>query len=125
MVEKSGYEKSPTGMLKHSGGKLRVELVPVQWIKWLSAGMSYGAYEKKPQPYGPMNWAKGGKASSLTTAALRHLSSYIDGEELDQDSGHHHLIHCAMNCLMLVSLSALGRLENDLQFYNPKKEGGK
>lgn len=109
------YTQEATGMLKHTGGKLHVECVPVDWEIWLAQGMQYGAFDKKPVPYGLGNWQKGGKASSLMSALRRHTQQVLVGEWSDPDSGLPHLVHAAMNALMIVSLKQLGRLEDDLQ----------
>lgn len=108
-----GYTVSETGMLKHTGGKLRMECLPPEWKELLAKHMAYGAFEKKPKPYGLANWKKGGKASLLIAALERHLLAFQKGENIDSESGSHHLVAAACNALMLVVLQSEGKLQDD------------
>lgn len=98
----SGYSVSETGMLKHTGGKLRMECLPPEWKELLAKHMQYGAFEKKPMAYGLDNWRKGGDAKLLVAAAERHILAYQKGQFIDEESGSHHLVAAACNLLMLV-----------------------
>lgn len=40
-----------------------------------------------------------------TDALLRHLFSWLDGEEFDPESGYRHLAHATWNCLALLTLT--------------------
>jgi len=52
--------------------------------------------------YGLMNWRDKSVSSSVYyDAALRHLMSWYDGEDIAQDSGVHHLGH-AMACMAIL-----------------------
>jgi len=52
--------------------------------------------------YGLMNWRDKSVSSSVYyDAALRHLMSWYDGEDVAQDSGVHHLGH-AMACMAIL-----------------------
>lgn len=52
--------------------------------------------------YGAWNWREKGVAASVyINAALRHILKWYHGEELDADSGIHHLGH-AIACLNIV-----------------------
>lgn len=59
--------------------------------------MEYG--EKK---YGKDNWRKGQDIPSLCDCAMRHLTAFMDGEELDPESGVSHIGHIMANCMMIV-----------------------
>ena len=59
--------------------------------------MEYG--EKK---YGKDNWKKGQDIPSLCDCAMRHLTAFMDGEELDPESGVSHIGHIMANCMMIV-----------------------
>lgn len=66
------------------------------------------------EKYGPANWRdKPVTTSTYTSAALRHLFAWIDGEDVDPESGATHLAH-AMACMaILVDAQAQGTLNDD------------
>lgn len=97
----SGYTVSETGMLKQTAGKLRMDVLPPEWKSLLARHMQFGAFEKKPVPYGADNWRKGGDAKLLVAAAERHILQYQLGEKTDSESGSSHLVAAACNLLML------------------------
>jgi len=70
--------------------------------------------------YGLMNWREKRVSSSVYyDAALRHLLSWFDGEEVAQDSGVHHLAH-AMACMgILLDAQATGNLNDDRPIPGP------
>ena len=58
--------------------------------------MSHGA-----KKYEPRNWERGVDWGRYYGAALRHLLAWWSGEDLDKESGLHHLAH-AMCCVMFL-----------------------
>lgn len=64
--------------------------------------------------YGPFNWRKDAVESmTYVHATLRHLFSWLDGEDLDPESRSSHLAH-ARACLGIVlDAKALGKLIDD------------
>ena len=64
--------------------------------------------------YGLMNWREKNVSSSIYyDAAMRHLMSWYDGEEIASDSKVHHLGH-AMACLAIIlDAEACGTLNDD------------
>jgi len=67
--------------------------------------------------YGRSNWrVVGVRASIYYDAALRHLQAWMEGEDLDPDSGIPHLGH-ALACLaILVDAEAAGMLTDDRSY---------
>lgn len=64
--------------------------------------------------YGPFNWRENGVHVSIyTSAAMRHLLDYIDGEDRAVDSRVHHLAHAAACCNILLDCTELGNLIDD------------
>ena len=64
--------------------------------------------------YGRHNWRVIGVRSSVYyDAALRHLMKWWEGEELDTDSGCHHLAHAVACCLIVRDAANLGQLTDD------------
>lgn len=64
--------------------------------------------------YGAWNWRYAGvRASIYLDAAERHILAWTHGEEVDPDSGVHHLGH-ALACLnILVDAQVVGKLVDD------------
>jgi hypothetical protein len=80
---------------KFDAGKPRLELLPVSAYKLAAEIMTAGANK-----YNENNWT-GLKASRIIGAGFRHLNYYLCGQDLDIDSGQHHLGHFLANLIML------------------------
>lgn len=83
------------GGVRDTEGKPPLGLIPGQWLMGLGRVLGYGAAK-----YGAFNWRKGIPVSKHTHAALRHIAAFVDGEDLDQESGEPHLMHAAVDLLM-------------------------
>lgn len=94
--------KSATGGLRYNVGKPRLSLVPicveeaVAEVIWQSSDQCGGKY--------PMhNWRKGLPWSQVSESAMRHLKKFAQkGEDLDKESGLHHLKHAVTNIAFLL-----------------------
>ena len=70
---------------------------------------------------------KGQDITSLCDCAMRHLTAFMDGEELDHESGVSHIEHIMANCMMIAynmdknSNSFTGTLTEDYCMNNPKE----
>lgn len=61
-----------------------------------------GAFRQGAEKYGAYNWRQNSVAASVYyAAALRHLTQWWEGQDLDPESGAHHLGH-ARACLAIV-----------------------
>lgn len=87
--------------IKADTGKLRFDLLPPQWLAGLAQVATYGA--KKYTDDGWRQVPKG--VDRYYAAALRHLVAFRGGETTDGESGIHHLLHAAWNCLAVLSMS--------------------
>ena len=100
---------------KLDNGKLQWSLFPVNALREISRVLMWGAYEV-PLPdgtkgYGPGNWAEVQEARRrYYDAAMRHLTTWYEGEKLDPDSGRSHLAHASCCCLFLLALELRGKL---------------
>lgn len=76
--------------------------------------------EMGAKKYSPNGWLEpDGKRTTIREyhdSAFHHLAKSLAGQRLDDESNLDHLLHCAINCLMLYT-----RLQRDI--INPKDEG--
>lgn len=64
--------------------------------------------------YGPYNWReKGVRVSVYISAIERHLMDYLDGQDVAEDSGVHHLGHIKACCGILLDSIAQGNIVDD------------
>lgn len=99
------YEGKPTvdrdtGAMK---GRKDIELFTAPPLGLAEYGKvcSYGSNGK----YAQNNWRLGFQWSLSANAMLRHYLAWVGGEDLDSESGLHHLAHAAWHCLVLVQYS--------------------
>ena len=76
---------------------VRMDLIPVEPIWWLARVYGYGANK-----YDDRNWERGYDWSLSYAALQRHLTAWWGGEDIDPDSGHHHLSHGAWHIFTLI-----------------------
>lgn len=79
---------------KYDQDKPRYELIPPEAIEALAK--LYGEGAKK---YEARNWEKGMSWSRIFGALMRHAWSWFRGESYDKETGSHHLINAAWNCI--------------------------
>ena len=86
--------------------KLNLSLVPPVSIAYEAMAFMEGA-----RKYGPYNWRdKAVEAMTYIAALQRHVGQWLDGEEIDQESGDPHLAH-AKACLgILIDAMTTGNL---------------
>jgi len=72
---------SSTGSLRYNSGKPEIHQVPSCAIKGIAEVLMYGAGK-----YSKWNWAKGNNYSVPYDSAMRHLMSFWDGEDVDEES---------------------------------------
>lgn len=82
--------------VRHNTDKYKMSLIPPQFLEGLAKVLTDG--EKK---YGKENLTKGNYVSVPYDSAIRHLHSFMKGENLDSESGSHHLFHAAANLMMM------------------------
>jgi len=95
--EDVGYEPAKEEGRKFDGGKLEYGLLPPLALEETVKVLTFGA-----QKYERDNWQKVPDAKRRYFDALqRHVWAWKQGEQIDQESGIHHLAH-AMCCLMFL-----------------------
>lgn len=99
-MTKEEIKKSPVA-LRFNNGKLRYDLLDAYAIQELVRVFSKGA-----EKYEDGNWLKGGMKTSVMLASLkRHIAAFELGEDIDPETGCHHMAHAAWNALAVVTYS--------------------
>jgi hypothetical protein len=102
---------------KGEAGKLKpqLQLIPPVLSQETAKALSRGAGK-----YGPWNWREN-KVEIMTYigAMKRHLDCILEGEDIDPESGAHHLGHVAASCGIVLDAQKHGTLVDN----RPKKSG--
>ena len=106
--EITGGEHDSNKALHYSEGKSGVDQIPVEVLLEWGDVFSYG--EKK---YYRNNWLKGNKFHEFYGSALRHIFAFWEGQEMDSESGIHHLAHAIWNLAALRYYQLHGLGEDD------------
>lgn len=88
-------EPTTEGM-KFDDGKTPLDLWSPDAMIATANVLGYGAAK-----YNAHNWTVGIRYRRIFSALLRHLWAWWRGQQIDEESGHHHLAH-AMCCLMFL-----------------------
>jgi hypothetical protein len=96
------YESNPErhtsvqGGVKDNLNKPRLDLVPSLPLFKAGEVLAFGARKYKPH-----NWRLGLSWLETYGSLQRHLAAWLDGEDLDKESGYHHLAHAMCQMLFL------------------------
>ena len=86
---------------KFDKGKIRYDLIPTSTLEGIAKVLTFGA-----KKYAPNGWKTVPDATERYYAALfRHLIAWRNGEQLDPESGLHHLEHVLTNIAFLIELN--------------------
>lgn len=77
---------------RNNKGKLRWSLVDMKTLEGLVKVLMMGA-----EKYSDFNWQKGLPINEVYESLMRHLVSFMDGEDNDTESGLSHLDHALCN----------------------------
>lgn len=103
--------KSKTGSKRFNNGKPEVSQLDPRFILELSNMMT-----KSAKKYGKYNWALGQEFHTPFDSCMRHLLKFMEGENVDEESGLNHLIHAAANLMIMYSSQRLNDSELDTRF---------
>jgi len=84
------------GGVKFDAEKPRVDLLPSFPLICVANVLGMGA-----RKYSAHNWRSGFQHGRLYAAAMRHLLAYNDGEDIDPESGLHHIDHALCELMFL------------------------
>jgi hypothetical protein len=79
---------------RHNQGKIQWSLVHFKSIEELPKVLEFGA-----KKYARDNWKKGLELKEILDSMQRHISSVIDGQEIDEESRLHHMGHIMCNAM--------------------------
>lgn len=91
---------------KEDKGKPRFSLIPTVAIRQLIAVLEHGA-----QKYGKDNWQGANTPEGLDRyycAMQRHMLEWQEGNNIDKDSGIHHMAHVMANAAFILALQLRG-----------------
>lgn len=91
--------------------KVDLALIPSSALVATALAMTDGALK-----YDPYNWREQGKpvqARTYISACMRHVWKWFEGEEIDPDSGVHHLGHAIACCAILIDAQSIGQLADN------------
>lgn len=102
--EKSNRDMNvaPTGGLRDNKGKPRLALVPCE-LEEAVAEVIFKSSTEGGGKYPMNNWKKGLPFTQVAESALRHIKKFaVQVEDLDTETGLHHLAHAACNIAFLL-----------------------
>lgn len=81
---------------RYNKGKAEWGLVDWDALEPMVRVLEFGA-----KKYAKYNWKKGMHYVSTTESMLRHIHSFLDGEDIDPESGLPHIGHILCNAMFL------------------------
>ena len=82
--------------LRYNQGKLKWSLIDFKSLEGLVEVLEYGANK-----YAPDNWKKGMPVKEVAESLMRHLFAFLDGEDVDPESGCRHISHVMCNAMFI------------------------
>lgn len=102
---------------KNDAGKPSISLIPKAALWGAARALTFGAVK-----YGRYNFRAGIEYSRLADACYRHVSAFMDGEDLDPESGLSHIDHALASLIMLRTM--MEDKQNMDDRYKPEKKDG-
>ena len=87
------------GGTKHDQAKPRMDLLDNYALTQLALVLGFGT-----KKYTDDNWRSGIASRRLLAATMRHVLAYMDGQDLDEESGYSHLAHAMCNLMFAINL---------------------
>jgi len=96
---KMNKNKDFTSFVKYDENKPAYELLDPYAINEIVRVLTYGA-----KKYNAHNWNKCNSITRYFGACLRHLFAWLRGEDIDPESGIHHLAHAGCSVIFMLGL---------------------
>jgi len=81
---------------RFNDGKLQWSMVDFKALEDMVRVLEFGA-----KKYSRDNWKKGLKTTEVVDSLLRHIYAYLNGEDIDPESGINHTGHIMCNAMFL------------------------
>lgn len=98
--------------IRHNAGKLEWSLVDFRSLESLVRVLEFGK-----QKYSRNNWKKGLYTRETCESLLRHTYAFLEGQDLDEESGLSHIGHIMFNAMALAHM-----LREKPEFDNRKED---
>lgn len=112
-------KKSNENADRHNKGKLKWSLIDYKSLEPMVKVLEFGA-----KKYDRENWKKGLPFTDICDSLMRHLYSFMDGEDIDAESGISHIGHILCNAMFL-SYMVENKKELDNRSKNKNSSCGK
>ena len=89
---------------KGSEGKPRFSLLPSGFLRGMATVVTQGSVKYDDEP-NQETWRTCRDRFQYYDAAMRHLDSWRSGEDIDRESGEHHLFHAAASVAILWAIA--------------------
>lgn len=99
--------------MHNDSGKARWDLAPWRAFGGVIDVLTYGC-----KKYAERNWEGGMRYSRLFASCMRHMLQWWHRNDMDPESGLHHLKHAATNLCMLVEY-----IEKGMEHYDDRPSG--
>jgi hypothetical protein len=96
----AGSQADPKACLRYDGGKEPLHLIPIRPLFELARVYGYGS-----KKYDDDNWRKATTWRRVIASMLRHVYRFAAGEDIDPESGVHHMAHAAFWAFALIDWS--------------------
>jgi hypothetical protein len=100
--------KQETYGRRNNAGKLRYDLISPWALEALAE-----VYTKGADKYAERNWEKGLPLMDCFASLMRHAWAWARGEDLDPETGLHHMAHAMWNAAAIVHFWRRGRSDLD------------
>lgn len=84
------------GGLRYDVGKARFDLIPPEFMEAIAQHYEIGA-----RKYSDRNWERGMSYCRCFASLMRHAWAWMQGEDVDPETGSHHMIAVAWNAIAL------------------------
>lgn len=105
-----GETWKPSEGIKYDTNKPDLALLPPEFLNEVALALMHG--EKK---YGRYNFTGGMAWCRIAAAALRHITAWTWGEDVDSESGLNHLAHAGA-CLSMLAVFRHRKLGQDNRY---------
>lgn len=107
----TGRDRAPEVQTIRESGKIRLELVPAAALREEAKALDAGNRKDGRTPF---NWRENRVlASDQAGGALRHITTWLEGEDIDADSLAHHLGAARARLGIILDALAHGMLVDD------------